>query len=177
MLPTHNIGHIILATGLALLALPHAATARGSGHGSMSGMASRTSAQASHPSPSSAAALSAAAAAFAPPAPPPAVPSDTLPPSAIGAPAPQLMSMAPPSPVPDTPVLSGGGPVRADTVPSATPTSTSPSEAAASTPGGGGETLEACMGFWDRGTHMTKGEWRAACTRTLNRLDLRTPVP
>ena len=33
------------------------------------------------------------------------------------------------------------------------------------------------MGFWDSGTHMTKTEWRAACTRTLNRIDLVTPVP
>ena len=33
------------------------------------------------------------------------------------------------------------------------------------------------MGFWDRGTHMSKVEWRAACTRTLDRLDLQTPVP
>jgi hypothetical protein len=33
------------------------------------------------------------------------------------------------------------------------------------------------MGFWDRGTHMSKVEWRAACTRTLDRLDLHTPVP
>lgn len=27
------------------------------------------------------------------------------------------------------------------------------------------------MGFWDRGTHMTKQQWCAACQRTLNRLD------
>jgi hypothetical protein len=27
------------------------------------------------------------------------------------------------------------------------------------------------MGFWDKGTHMTKREWRSACQRTLNRLD------
>ncbi len=172
MLPTHHIGHIVLVAGLALLALPHAATARG-GHG---GMLAKTSAPAAHQSPSSAAALNAAAAAITPPAPPP-VPSDTLPPSAIGAPAPQMMSMAPPSPVPDTPVLSGGGPVRTDTVPSATPASASPSEAAPSTPGGGGDSIEACMGFWDRGTHMTKAEWRNACARTLNRLDLRAPAP
>ncbi len=33
------------------------------------------------------------------------------------------------------------------------------------------------MGFWDQGTHMSRAEWRAACTRTLNRLDLYTPVP
>jgi hypothetical protein len=27
------------------------------------------------------------------------------------------------------------------------------------------------MGFWDRGTHMTKGEWKAACVRSQQRLD------
>jgi hypothetical protein len=27
------------------------------------------------------------------------------------------------------------------------------------------------MGFWDRGTHMTKGEWRAACQQSMHRLD------
>ena len=27
------------------------------------------------------------------------------------------------------------------------------------------------MRFWDKGTHMSKQEWRAACRRTLNRLD------
>jgi hypothetical protein len=37
-------------------------------------------------------------------------------------------------------------------------------------PGGGGDTLADCMRFWDKGTHMTKGQWRAACRRTLNRL-------
>jgi hypothetical protein len=54
------------------------------------------------------------------------------------------------------------------------PRTTSPSgggEAAPSQPGGGGKSLADCMGFWDRGTHMTKQEWRAACRRTLNRLN------
>ena len=41
-----------------------------------------------------------------------------------------------------------------------------------SRPGGGGESLEACMGFWDSGTHMTRAEWHRACQRTRNRLDL-----
>jgi hypothetical protein len=43
----------------------------------------------------------------------------------------------------------------------------SPSQNAPSAPGGGGKTLEACMGFWDRETHMTKVEWKAACLRTM----------
>jgi hypothetical protein len=43
----------------------------------------------------------------------------------------------------------------------------SPSETAPSAPGGGGKTLADCMGFWDRGTHMTKAEWKAACVRSI----------
>jgi hypothetical protein len=46
-------------------------------------------------------------------------------------------------------------------------TSTSPSESAPSAPGGGGKTLADCMGFWDKATHMTKAEWKAACLRTM----------
>jgi hypothetical protein len=33
--------------------------------------------------------------------------------------------------------------------------------------GVGGETLADCMGFWDRGTHMSKAAWKAACLRTM----------
>ncbi len=29
----------------------------------------------------------------------------------------------------------------------------------------GTETLEACMGRWDKGTNMTKAEWRESCKR------------
>jgi hypothetical protein len=47
----------------------------------------------------------------------------------------------------------------------------SSSEAAPSAPGGGGSTLADCMKFWDRETHMTKSEWRAACERSQHRLD------
>ena len=35
-------------------------------------------------------------------------------------------------------------------------------------PGGGGKDLASCMGFWDRATHMSKPEWRAACLRTMD---------
>jgi hypothetical protein len=27
------------------------------------------------------------------------------------------------------------------------------------------------MGFWEPATHMTKGEWRAACLRSQHRLE------
>jgi hypothetical protein len=38
---------------------------------------------------------------------------------------------------------------------------------APSKPGGGGKALADCMGFWDAATHMSKGEWRAACKRSM----------
>jgi hypothetical protein len=37
--------------------------------------------------------------------------------------------------------------------------------------GGGRDTLEACIGFWDAGTHMTKTEWKAACQRSIAHRD------
>ena len=48
--------------------------------------------------------------------------------------------------------------------------STSPTEAAPSTAGGGGKSMDDCMGYWDRDTHMTKAEWKVACARSINRL-------
>jgi hypothetical protein len=41
------------------------------------------------------------------------------------------------------------------------------SESAPSAPGGGGKSLDDCMRFWDRDTHMSKSEWRVACVRTM----------
>jgi hypothetical protein len=40
-----------------------------------------------------------------------------------------------------------------------------------SIPGGGGNSVKDCMGFWDAATHMSKQEWRAACERIQHRLD------
>src|SRR5262245_23326998 len=40
-----------------------------------------------------------------------------------------------------------------------------------STPGGGREGLAACLEFWDCATHMTKAEWKAACERSVHRLE------
>jgi hypothetical protein len=45
--------------------------------------------------------------------------------------------------------------------------SLSPSESRPSSPGGGGKSLEDCMGFWDAATHMSKSEWRVTCLRTM----------
>jgi hypothetical protein len=53
----------------------------------------------------------------------------------------------------------------------ASPAPAPPTQAAPRLLGGGGDTLEACMGYWDRATHMTKKEWRVSCQRTLHRLD------
>lgn len=47
----------------------------------------------------------------------------------------------------------------------------SPSGSTPSAPGGGGKTLRDCMGFWERATHMTKAEWKAACLRTMDRIN------
>jgi hypothetical protein len=32
-------------------------------------------------------------------------------------------------------------------------------------------TVTDCMGIWDAGTHMTKAQWRTACTRVQDRLN------
>jgi hypothetical protein len=75
---------------------------------------------------------------------------------------PQLAPVAPLSPQLSTQFATGGS------APSNLALSSgSPSELAPSAPGGGGKTLSDCMGFWDRETHMTKAEWKAACLRTM----------
>jgi hypothetical protein len=103
----------------------------------------------------------------------PAAPQSTTtapPPSAIATPMTSAPSIAPLSPQITTTPLTGGT-VRTDKLPSPSALSTSPSESGQSTAGGGGRTLEDCIKFWDRGTHMTKGEWRASCARSQHRLD------
>jgi hypothetical protein len=40
-------------------------------------------------------------------------------------------------------------------------------EAASVTAHGGAATLQDCMALWDAATHMSKQEWKAACTRTM----------
>src|SRR5205814_2012777 len=99
-------------------------------------------------------------------APPPA--PTPVPTSAIGAPAAQVPAVAPLSPPVTITVLTAGGTARTD---SASPSSTSPTEAAPSIAGGGGKTLQDCMGFWELATHMTKAEWKGACLRSQNRLE------
>jgi hypothetical protein len=98
---------------------------------------------------------------------PPSAPA-AAPTAAISAPADQVTAVAPLSSPVTTTILTAGGAVRVD---SSSPTSTSPTEAAPSIAGGGGVSLTDCMGFWDAATHMTKAEWKAACVRSLHRLD------
>ena len=88
------------------------------------------------------------------------------PPSAIAEPITPLSPVAPLSPQLSTQFSSGGS-----AVPSNLALSPGSSTSSAPTPGGGGETLQDCMSFWDSETHMTKAEWRAACTRTQHRLE------
>ena len=86
----------------------------------------------------------------------------------VGAPAPQAPAIAPLSPPLSTQFATGGGsPGASNLALSPGSSSGSPSESAPSAPGGGGKTLADCMGFWERATHMSKAEWRAACKRTL----------
>jgi hypothetical protein len=94
-------------------------------------------------------------------------------PSTLAAPTPQAPTVPPLSPPVEAPAASGGGSARANsqaagTTPGAT---TSSGLTTPSTPGGGGRTLQDCMGFWDKGTHMTKQQWRAACQRVQSRLE------
>ena len=79
---------------------------------------------------------------------------------------PQLAPVAPLSPQLPTQFATGGS-TPSNLALSPGTSSGSQSEAAPSAPGGGGGTLADCMGFWDRETHMTKPEWKAACLRTL----------
>lgn len=95
----------------------------------------------------------------------------TPPVSTIGTPMTSAPPIAPLSPQLTTATPVSGGTVRTDKLPSPSTLSTSPSESAQSTAGGGGWGLKECMKFWDRDTHMSKSEWRGACERSAHRLD------
>jgi len=97
----------------------------------------------------------------------PASPSTSAPASQLGAPAPQAPAIAPLSPQLPSQFATGGGTASGNLALSPGSTQPSPSEQSPSAPGGGGKTLAACMGFWERATHMSKSEWRAACKRTM----------
>jgi hypothetical protein len=83
-------------------------------------------------------------------------PSDNLPPMQ------ELPQIAPPLPQLPEQFATGGS------TPGSTLALSPGSTGSPSTPGGGGKDLASCMGFWDRATHMSKPEWRAACLRTMD---------
>jgi hypothetical protein len=97
----------------------------------------------------------------------PSAPSAPAPSSQIGAPASQPSAIAPLSPQLPTQFSTGGSTGASNLALSPGSSSGSPSESVPSAPGGGGKSLADCMGFWDKGTHMSKTEWRSACQRTL----------
>src|SRR6476660_1730114 len=94
-------------------------------------------------------------------------PPSVMPPSVIAAPTPELDPIAPLSPQLQTQFSTGGVVQPNMALSPGVSSSASPSESAPSAPGGGGKSLADCMGFWDRETHMTKTEWKAACVRTM----------
>jgi len=95
--------------------------------------------------------------------------SPTAPQSMVTSPAPSAPSVAPLSPSLPSQFSTGGTTQNGATGQRSLALSpgVSPSESAPSKPGGGGKSLQDCMGFWDRDTHMTKAEWRVACKRTM----------
>jgi hypothetical protein len=52
-------------------------------------------------------------------------------------------------------------------VPTTVTTATTGGSSGIQLQGGGLDTLEGCISFWDRATHMTKAEWKAACQRSI----------
>src|SRR5262245_51153250 len=52
-------------------------------------------------------------------------------------------------------------------VPTTNTTFTSGGSSGVQLQGGGLDTLEGCISFWDRATHMTKAEWKVACQRSI----------
>jgi hypothetical protein len=105
-----------------------------------------------------------------PSAPAPSTTQSPAPQSATGAPLQRVQPVAPLSPSLQTPSTSSGGSTQGGTASSGVGGSGSPSESAPSAPGGGGNTLQDCMNFWDSGTHMSKAQWRAACLRIKRRI-------
>src|SRR5205814_9587204 len=84
------------------------------------------------------------------PQPQPAPGAGVTPPSAIGAPAPQMPGIAPLSPQQPTALSSGGGAPKQSSL-ALSPGSAS--ESAPSAAGAGGQTLSDGMGFWHARTH------------------------
>jgi hypothetical protein len=153
--PSSNFSLVVVAS-LTLGALAGAAQAQSRSIGSPSAATRPATSTPAQPLPSPQAAPQPAPSTAAPP-----------PASAIGTPAPQAPSIAPLSSQQSPSTPSSGGLPRQSTL-ALSPGSRS--EAAPSAAGGGGRTLNDCMEFWEPTTHMTKQQWRAACKRTLGRI-------
>jgi len=98
---------------------------------------------------------------------PPSSPSSatTSPSSVIGRPLNQLNQGTTPLNQADTLLTTPVGPL--PPAPTTNTTQTSGGSSGIQLQGGGRDTLEGCIGFWDRATHMTKAEWKVACQRSI----------
>jgi hypothetical protein len=83
---------------------------------------------------------------------------------------PRAQPLAPLSPSLQTPSTTSGGSTQRSPGLSGVGGTLSPSESVQIAPGGGGNTVQDCMNFWDSGTHMSKAEWRTACLRIQRRI-------
>jgi hypothetical protein len=184
MSPLRQSAAAAIAATVVLAVLPHAALARGGGGGHVGSMSAHGGLAGPHLVQPLATMPGSGQKSGAPPSsktttptpidlttsqPAPQVLPEALPPSALAAPEAQQGAIAPLSPPTTTTFSGSGGTARPDLLTSQDAGGPSASEAAPSTAGGGGDTLADCMGFWDRATHMSKQEWRAACLRVQNR--------
>jgi len=92
-------------------------------------------------------------------------PSTTPPSPVVGRPLNQLNLGNTPLNQGDTFLATPVGPL--PPVPTTVTTATSGGSSGIPLQGGGLDTLEGCISFWDRATHMTKAEWKAACQRSI----------
>src|SRR5215831_9449346 len=152
----------LVVTALALVSSTIVAEAQSRGGGSTSTSiggitAPRSSATMSSPPASS---LRSVGVITAPPS-----NATTSPSSVIGRPLNQLNQGATPLNQADTLLTTPVGPL--PPAPTTVTTQTSGGSSGVQLQGGGRDTLEGCIGFWDRATHMTKAEWKAACQRSI----------
>ena len=89
----------------------------------------------------------------------------TSPPPAIGRPLNQVNQGTTPLNQADTLLTTPVGPL--PPAPTTVTTATTGGSSGIPLQGGGRDTLEGCISFWDRATHMTKAEWKVACQRSI----------
>jgi len=98
-------------------------------------------------------------------APTPPASAATSPPPAIGRPLNQLNQGTTPLNQADTLLTTPVGPL--PPAPTTVTTATTGGSSGIALQGGGRDTLEGCISFWDRATHMSKAEWKVACQRSI----------